>query len=69
VPQAIDDIPRISPSDLWNRIQAGEAMLIVDARSLEVYELEHIVGAVSIPREEVTQRVSEIPKDKLIVFY
>jgi hypothetical protein len=68
-PKSEADIPRISARDLWDRLQGGEAILVVDARSLSEFEMEHIAGSVSIPAAEVAQRIAEIPKDYLIVFY
>lgn len=64
-----EDIPRISVRELWERLQVGEAILVVDARSLSEFEVEHIVDAVSIPSGEVAQRVVALPRDHLVVFY
>jgi 3-mercaptopyruvate sulfurtransferase SseA len=63
------DIPRISVSDLWKRLEGGEAVVIVDTRSLESYNTQHIAGAISMPEAEVTQRAGELPANSLIVFY
>ncbi len=43
--------------------------LIVDVRSRGEYEASHIKAAVSIPLNEITRRLKEIPQDKLVVFY
>jgi hypothetical protein len=63
------EIPRITPTEVWQRVQAGEAITIVDARSLAEYQIEHIVGAISLPAAEVQQRWDELPRDSLLVFY
>ena len=42
---------------------------MVDVRSREEYEAGHIKAAISIPLNKITQRLDEIPKDKLVVFY
>jgi 3-mercaptopyruvate sulfurtransferase SseA len=43
--------------------------LIIDVRTKEIYDQGHIKGAISFPEAEVDARVSELPKDKLIVAY
>jgi len=63
------EIPRIQARELWDRLQAGEAIVVVDVRSREEYGQEHIVGALSIPLNEVSRRIGELPKGPLIVFY
>ncbi len=68
-PAGEEEVPRITPAELWDRLQAGEAILIVDARAYEAYEQEHIVGAISIPQGQIGQRKDEIPRDRLVVFY
>lgn len=43
--------------------------LIVDVRSAEAYQQGHIQGAVNIPEAELTTRIAEFPRDKMIVAY
>jgi hypothetical protein len=43
--------------------------LIIDVRAAQSYQEGHIKGAVSIPETDVDARLSEIPKDKLVVAY
>src|SRR5215212_4610202 len=43
--------------------------LILDVRDPVTYADGHISGAVSFPEADVDSRVSELPKDKLIVAY
>jgi rhodanese-related sulfurtransferase len=43
--------------------------IIVDVRSSVAYAEGHIAGAVSIPDAETESRLSELPKDRLIVAY
>jgi len=63
------DVPRIAPTEVLQRLQAGEVITIVDTRSAAVYEIEHILGAVNLPEAEVEQRWTELPQDGLLVFY
>ena len=44
-------------------------MMLIDLRNAASYQRAHLNGAVNIPYEEMERRVSELPKDKLLVFY
>lgn len=69
VPKNKSEVPRISSKDLINSIYKGEAVLIVDVRSVQEYEAKHIVGAISVPLDQVEFRMDEFPRDSDIVFY
>ncbi|MDQ2808773.1 MAG: rhodanese-like domain-containing protein [Chloroflexota bacterium] len=43
--------------------------VIVDVRAADAYAQGHIVGAISIPEADLATRLSELPKDKLVVAY
>jgi 3-mercaptopyruvate sulfurtransferase SseA len=68
-PQSRSEVPRISPEELKDRLDNGEAILVVDSRSLSSFEMEHIAGAISVPDYEVESRLAEFPRDQEIVFY
>jgi rhodanese-related sulfurtransferase len=63
------EVPRISPEELKDRLDNGEAVLVVDSRSLSSFEMGHIAGAISVPDYEVESRLAEFPRDQEIVFY
>ncbi len=63
------DIPRIQARELWERLQAGESIVVVDVRSRQEYEQEHIAGAISLPLNELSRRAAELPGNRLLVFY
>jgi rhodanese-related sulfurtransferase len=44
-------------------------LIVLDVRPVEEYRAGHIRGAVSIPLKELNQRLSELPRDKVIVAY
>jgi len=69
VPETLEEVPRVTAEALKARLDAGEAILVVDVRSAEAYRAEHIAGAVHIPLAEVERRLAEFPKDRDIVFY
>jgi 3-mercaptopyruvate sulfurtransferase SseA len=42
---------------------------VFDARSKPLYDAEHVPGAVSIPLDDLAGRMSEVPRDRLVVAY
>jgi len=54
--------------ELLRRIEGGEVMLL-DVRPVEEFAAGHIRGAVSIPLEELSARLDELPTDLEIVAY
>ncbi|MDH5711124.1 MAG: VTT domain-containing protein [Gammaproteobacteria bacterium] len=54
--------PMLSVSDLKQRLDAGENMLLLDVRTPADYigEQGHVAGSVLIPLEELEQRLSEL---------
>ncbi len=69
VPQTKEEVPRISPQEVQNRIGEGKSILIVDARSADSYAQAHVAGAISVPLNEVASRLDDLPRDQEIVFY
>ena len=59
----------MSPIELKGRLDDGDAILVVDARSTAAFETLHIAGAISVPVNEVQSRLDELPPDQEIVFY
>lgn len=47
----------------------NENVLLIDVRPLEEYEAGHIANAISIPMDQLTQKLKELPKDKEIIAY
>jgi rhodanese-related sulfurtransferase len=58
----------ISREELLARLEAGEPLVVVDVRPVEVYRAAHLPGAVSI-RLELEQRLRELPQESQIVAY
>jgi len=68
-PQAPADIVRrVTPNEVKGMLERGEAVM-VDVRGKDEFATGHIKGALSLPRNELAARASELPKDKLLVFY
>jgi len=62
------DVQRITLADAKSLLDNGRAVL-VDARSEKAYNYKHAAGAISLPEDEVAARASELPTDKLLIFY
>jgi hypothetical protein len=69
VPDSGSDVPRVSMEQLKEKLDAGDAIVIVDVRSKEDFDEGHIIRAVSIPWEEIEGRYTELPRDKEIITY
>jgi 3-mercaptopyruvate sulfurtransferase SseA len=59
---------RISAEEARQAVAKGEAVL-VDVRAKESYDAEHAKGAISLPLSELSSRMGELPKDKLVITY
>lgn len=64
------DVTRVSAPEAKAAVEAGEAV-IVDVRSGDSYQLEHIPEALSIPLEDIEQApaVLELDPSKWIITY
>lgn len=62
------NVERISVKDTKALMDKGEALLL-DVRAKASYDQAHAVGALSFPEDTFDARVSELPKDKLLVLY
>lgn len=58
----------VTRQELTKLLKKGSAVLI-DVRPREEYEAGHIEGAVSIPLDELLQRIKELPRSKTVVLY
>lgn len=68
VPATAADVPRIEGPAIKKLVDKGEAV-VVDVRSKDGWDMSHADGAVHIPLDELSQRLKELPKDKLIAAY
>ncbi|TVR15277.1 MAG: ArsR family transcriptional regulator [Balneolaceae bacterium] len=62
------NLESMTSSQLLERMQQGKALLL-DVRPREEYESGHIASAISIPSDELFEKLKELPKDKEIVAY
>ena len=62
------DVDRIEAAEAKKMVEKGDA-IIVDVRSRAAWDMGHVQGAWFIPGEELAARLSQLPKDKLIITY
>jgi membrane protein DedA with SNARE-associated domain len=62
-------VARITAEELWNKLQAGENVFIIDVRSSLDNEASAIPEALRISTEELAARNTEIPRDRDIVLF
>jgi len=58
----------VDKEDLLQRIQSGE-VTVLDVRPTQEYQAGHIPGSISIPLQDLKQRINELPHDQEIVAY
>jgi membrane protein DedA with SNARE-associated domain/rhodanese-related sulfurtransferase len=65
------NMARLTPEELWRRIQGGENMTILDLRHRPEIEEGGAVlpGALHFPPAELEEKLREVPRDRDIVLY
>ncbi|MEV6813915.1 metalloregulator ArsR/SmtB family transcription factor [Micromonospora sp. NPDC051296] len=63
-----DDTEQIDLTSLLRRAEAGD-VIVLDVRPGPEYAAGHLPGAISIPLEELEDRLAELPEDREVVAY
>lgn len=63
-----DQVESVDRDTLLQRARDGE-VTVIDVRPPEEYSAGHIPGAISIPLEDLEDRLAELPRDRRIVAY
>jgi 3-mercaptopyruvate sulfurtransferase SseA len=63
-----DGVKRVTTIEVRDALEKGTA-IVVDVRGDSVYKQSHIKGSISIPENQIAARISELPRDKMIVTY
>jgi 3-mercaptopyruvate sulfurtransferase SseA len=63
-----DGARRVTIEEMESMVKEGKA-IVIDVRSQDSYDAGHIPGAKLIPSNDIVNRMSELPKDKLIITY
>jgi rhodanese-related sulfurtransferase/DNA-binding transcriptional ArsR family regulator len=62
------DTEHVTRKELLQRVRSGE-VTVLDVRPAEEYAAGHIPGAVSIPLDELAERLADLPVDQEVVAY
>lgn len=65
------NVPRITIEDLKRRMDAHEALTLLDSRAPDAWTSSNlqIPGSIRVPPDEVDKHLSEIPRDRFVVSY
>ena len=63
-----DGATEISRDELHDRVRAGD-VVVLDVRPVEEYRAGHVPGAISMPVEDLADRISELPDEVDVVVY
>ncbi|MFP3991833.1 metalloregulator ArsR/SmtB family transcription factor [Streptomyces sp. E11-3] len=66
--EAADEVAEVDRADLLARARSGE-VVVLDVRPTEEYAAGHIPGALSIPVDELADRIADLPADTEVVAY
>jgi len=60
----------MDPSDLFDALNKGEKIIVIDARKPMAFEAEHIPGSINIPHREMSEdQTSKLDKNILYITY
>src|SRR4029450_11114608 len=70
-PMDMQDVPRMSPEELYTRMAQGEAVVVLDVRTMDGLSVhpDQIPGTRRPPRAEGAQQAHPPPPQKTIVTY
>jgi phage shock protein E len=63
------EAPSISPAELHDKRESGEAPVVIDVRTPAEYATGHVPGAVNIPFDQVAERISEVDAPHGVALY
>ncbi len=66
--EARDELDPVGRAELLSRADDGD-VIVLDVRPVEEFEAGHIPGAISVPLDELQERLSSLPRDAEIVAY
>jgi membrane protein DedA with SNARE-associated domain len=63
------EMARITPEELWDRMDAGENLYIVDLRTTRDDDWPSVPGAIRLSFEDLNTNSKQIPRDREIILY
>jgi phage terminase Nu1 subunit (DNA packaging protein) len=62
-------VARITATELRQKLEAGEQIVVVDVRTAVESEVDSVPGALRIPLEDLETRHLDIPRDRDIILF
>jgi len=59
----------LTPSELKEKLDRGEALQIIDTRDPMKYEECHIPGAINIPQIDLPENIDKVSRQSTVVIY
>lgn len=56
----------VGRDELLQKVRSGE-VVVIDVRPVEEYEEGHLAGAISVPLEELEQKLADVPRNKEVI--
>lgn len=70
IAQAADYMsPGLTPEQVLEKLDSGQALLVVDVRAPAEFGVAHIPGAINIPVAEIEDRLNEFRHDNGVLIY
>jgi len=65
------EVTRITTDEVKERMDRGEQFAFVDIRNPQAWAQSNdkLPNAIRMPKEELEQRLNEIPKDRVVITY
>ena len=65
------EVTRVTVDEIRKRMESGEPFTFIDARNAKAWgeARETLPGAIRVPADEVSNHLSEIPHDRVIITY
>ncbi|HLK69569.1 MAG TPA: VTT domain-containing protein [Bryobacteraceae bacterium] len=63
------EVARITPEELWDRMDAGDDLYIIDLRTAPDADGPSVPGAVRLSIEDLTSNSKQIPRDREVILY
>lgn len=62
-------VATVTVQELKELLESENKPQLFDARSRSSYDRGHIPGAISLPFDELENRLSEVSRERLVIFY
>ncbi len=63
------EAPSITPAELHDRRQSGDAPVVIDVRTPAEYTAGHVPNAINIPFDQIAERISKVDAPNGVALY